>query len=60
MSCEFKNISFSYPGKKVLKKINLKIEPGEITTILGPNGSGKTSFEVKLESISAINSSFSL
>ena len=42
MSCEFKNISFSYPGKKVLKKINLKIEPGEITTILGPNGSGKT------------------
>jgi len=42
MSCEFKNVSFSYPGKEVLKKINLKIEPGEITTILGPNGSGKT------------------
>ncbi len=44
MSCEFKNISFSYPGKKVLKKINLTIEPGKITTMLGPNGSGKTTF----------------
>ncbi len=49
MSCEFRDISFSYPGKEVLKKVNLKIKPGKITTILGPNGSGKTTLIKTLE-----------
>ncbi|MBO4392651.1 MAG: ABC transporter ATP-binding protein [Clostridia bacterium] len=41
---EFKNCSFSYPGtqKKVLKNINLKIEPGQTIVLVGLNGAGKT------------------
>ena len=38
------NISFSYIGedKKVLTDISINIPKGDITTILGLNGSGKT------------------
>jgi len=39
---EFKDVSFSYDGKPVLKHINLKIEPGITLAIIGPTGSGKT------------------
>ena len=39
---EFKNLSKSYGTKEVLKNVNLKIEPGKIYGLLGPNGSGKT------------------
>ncbi|PVH27423.1 metal ABC transporter ATP-binding protein [Pararhodobacter oceanensis] len=37
------NLSISYGAKTVLSKVTLTIEPGEIVTIVGPNGSGKTS-----------------
>ena len=36
---EFKNLSKSYGTKEVLKNVNLKIEPGKIYGLLGPNGS---------------------
>ncbi len=37
------NLSFSYDGKKqILCNLNLHIEQGKITTILGKNGCGKT------------------
>lgn len=37
------NISFAYNNKKkIIEKINLSIEPGKITAILGKNGSGKS------------------
>ena len=40
---EFKNVSFSYDRtKKVLKNINLTIEPGDIVGIVGTTGSGKS------------------
>ncbi|MBQ9079685.1 MAG: ABC transporter ATP-binding protein [Clostridia bacterium] len=40
---EFKNVSFSFDRtKKVLKNINLKIEPGDIVGIVGTTGSGKS------------------
>jgi branched-chain amino acid transport system ATP-binding protein len=39
---EAKNLSAGYKGMKVIDKINLKVEKGEIVTIVGPNGSGKT------------------
>jgi len=39
---EFKDVSFSYNGKSVLKNINLKINPGMTLAIIGPTGSGKT------------------
>lgn len=41
---EFHNVKFSYnEGKKqVLKNINLKIQAGGITALVGPSGGGKT------------------
>ena len=43
---EFKNVGFSYIGKKnkeVLKNINLKIKSGETVGIIGGTGDGKSS-----------------
>lgn len=37
------DLSVSYGAKTVLSHVSLRIEPGEIVTIVGPNGSGKTS-----------------
>ena len=39
---ELKNFIILYEGIEVLKNINLKIEKGEIVSILGPSGCGKT------------------
>ena len=46
---EFRNVSFQYPGTEtwVLKNMNLRFEIGEQMALVGPNGSGKTTF-VKL------------
>ena len=45
-SLELANVSFSYPdaakGHSTLKKINIKIEPGQYAALVGPSGSGKT------------------
>lgn len=48
-SLEFKNVYFKYPSAKsyCLKDINLKINSGETTAVVGVNGAGKTTF-VKL------------
>ncbi|WP_050528532.1 ATP-binding cassette domain-containing protein [Pseudorhodobacter aquimaris] len=37
------NISIRYGANTVLSNVSLRIEAGEILTIVGPNGSGKTS-----------------
>jgi iron complex transport system ATP-binding protein len=37
------NISFSYPGVEVLKKLRFDVEEGRFLAVAGPNGSGKTS-----------------
>jgi zinc transport system ATP-binding protein len=37
------DLSISYGAKTVLSHVSLSIESGEIVTIVGPNGSGKTS-----------------
>ena len=40
---EFKNVNFSFDRtKKVLKNINLRIEPGDIVGVVGTTGSGKS------------------
>jgi len=44
-SLEFKNLTFAYPDDpdtKVLKNLNIKIEPGEKIAFFGGDGSGKT------------------
>ncbi|WP_422744901.1 ABC transporter ATP-binding protein [Mycobacterium sp. WMMD1722] len=42
---EFEHVAFGYnPDEPVLKDINLKIEPGEMVGIVGPTGSGKSTF----------------
>lgn len=47
MEIKFLNVDFVYNNKtplrkKVLKKINMEIEPGKINSIIGKSGSGKT------------------
>lgn len=39
---EFRNLSFSYNGVRVLHDINLRIPAGSSLAIVGPTGSGKT------------------
>ncbi|MES2677201.1 MAG: metal ABC transporter ATP-binding protein [Pseudomonadota bacterium] len=38
-----KNISLRLNNQQILKNINLELKKGEITTLIGPNGGGKTS-----------------
>ncbi len=38
-----KNLHIAYGANTVLRNVALHLEPGEIVTIVGPNGSGKTS-----------------
>lgn len=45
-SVEFKSVSFSYPhssGRPVLEGVDVVCKPGEITAVIGPTGSGKSS-----------------
>lgn len=39
---EIKNLEYNYPDKKLFKNLNLSIEEGSFTTIIGNNKSGKT------------------
>ena len=42
VSFEVKNLSFAYENKLVLHNLNLQIPKGKITTLIGPNGCGKS------------------
>ena len=39
---EVKDVSKSYDGRPILKKLSIEVHPGECVGILGPNGCGKT------------------
>lgn len=39
---ELERVSFSYPGKKVIHEADVLLPAGELTTVIGPSGAGKT------------------
>ncbi len=39
---ELKDVSKSFDGRPILKKLSMNVFPGECVGVLGPNGSGKT------------------
>ncbi len=51
---EVQNLSKSFNGRPILKKLSLKVFPGEIVGLLGPNGAGKsTLFNIAIGAESA-------
>uniref|UniRef100_A0A8C8JSY3 ABC-type oligopeptide transporter ABCB9 n=1 Tax=Oncorhynchus tshawytscha TaxID=74940 RepID=A0A8C8JSY3_ONCTS len=43
---EFKDVTFSYPTRpetEILKSVSFTLQPGEVTALVGPSGSGKSS-----------------
>uniref|UniRef100_A0A673W4D4 ABC-type oligopeptide transporter ABCB9 n=1 Tax=Salmo trutta TaxID=8032 RepID=A0A673W4D4_SALTR len=43
---EFKDVTFSYPTRpetQILKSVSFTLRPGEVTALVGPSGSGKSS-----------------
>ena len=39
---EIKGLSKSFDGTEVLKDISLQVDKGDVMTIIGPSGTGKT------------------
>ena len=39
-----KDLDFNYGRARILKKLNMEIDEGRFVSIIGPNGSGKTTF----------------
>ncbi|KAF3696191.1 ATP-binding cassette sub-family B member 9 ATP-binding cassette transporter 9 [Channa argus] len=49
---EFKDITFAYPTRpeaEILKGVSFTLQPGEVTALVGPSGSGKSSSVSLLE-----------
>lgn len=44
MKLEIKNIFCGYDSNTIVKNLSVKVESGEVLTLLGPNGVGKTTF----------------
>jgi ATP-binding cassette subfamily C protein len=40
--CDFRNVSFGYGGKAVVSSANFELPVGEVATLIGPSGAGKT------------------
>ena len=39
------HVSYAYDNEKILEDINLQVTSGEVVSILGPSGVGKTSLD---------------
>jgi iron complex transport system ATP-binding protein len=44
LDIEVRNLTFAYHGRVVLNEVSLSLRSGEFLGLLGPNGSGKTTF----------------
>jgi iron complex transport system ATP-binding protein len=51
---DFRNVSVSYGRKLILENINVSFNKGEITTLVGPNGCGKTTLLQCLNGVSRL------
>ncbi|OEY86994.1 zinc ABC transporter ATP-binding protein [Wolbachia pipientis] len=52
---KIENLTLKYNNRKVLNDINISIEKGNVITILGPNGGGKTSL---IKALTGINKNY--
>ncbi|HYQ83734.1 MAG TPA: ATP-binding cassette domain-containing protein, partial [Rubrobacter sp.] len=43
MLAQLRNVSLSFPDKKVLQDVSLTVYPGDRISLVGENGAGKTS-----------------
>ena len=41
-SIELQSVCFGYGSETLIQDVSLVLEPGSITTVVGPNGGGKT------------------
>lgn len=57
---EYKNVTFSYGERKVLKNVSLEIPKGKTIALVGQSGSGKTTFVDLLPRFYDINDGFIL
>ncbi len=50
---EARNLSFCYPGRNMaaLKGLNLRLDPSELTALVGPMGSGKSTLAAVLQGL---------
>jgi ABC-type sugar transport system ATPase subunit len=52
---EMRDITMSFGTNEVLKGINLKLEAGKVTAVLGANGAGKSTL---IKVLSGVHSSY--
>ena len=53
---EVKNLHKSFANNEVLKGIDLKVNKGDVISIIGPSGSGKSTFLRSLNLLEEIDS----